>query len=148
MIYRSNTFILFTVSVISVLTIPVRAENAGYDHFVGTYAYEATPYWEEFEIVRSGSNFSLQIPDNEDWKLAFKRSNGLLVSKGDEGEDFSLCYDKLKELYTLTRTTQMSTSNGVKDFSDTIYGFQLLAGPGDNFNHDTFFRKVLYSIRS
>ncbi len=130
MICRLSPFILFIVCVVSVLTIPVRAENTGYDHFVGIYAYEATPYWEEFEIVRSDNAFTLQVPDNKYWKLTFKMSNGMLVAKDSEGNNFSLCCDKLKEHYTLTKTTQMSTSNGVKDFSEKRIMVKVVSRPG------------------
>ena len=130
MIYGPNPFILFIVCVVSVLTTPVRAENTGYDHFVGIYAYEATPYWEEFEIIRSGDTFALQIPDDKDWKLTFKMSNGMLVAKDSEGNNFSLCYDQLKEHYTLTIITQTSTSNGVKDFPEKRTMVKVVPKPG------------------
>jgi len=130
MIYRSNPFILFIVCVVSVLIIPVRAENTGYDHFLGTYAFEATPYWEEFEIIRSGSSFTLQIPDNKDWKLTFKMSNGLLVGEGDEGKNISLCYDQPKEHYTLAAVTQMSTLNGIKEFPEKFTMVKVVPRPG------------------
>lgn len=130
MIYGSNPFVLFIVCVVSVLTTPVRAENTGYDHFVGIYAYEATPYWEVFEIIRSGNTFTLQIPDNKEWKLTFKMSNGVLVGKDNEGKNISLCYDQPKEHYTLATITQMSTWNEEKGFSEKRTMVKVVPKPG------------------
>lgn len=55
-----------------------------YTHFPGAYAFEATPYWPEFEIIKENDGFILQIP-NSDWKIDLIMSEGTLIAK--EGED-------------------------------------------------------------
>ena len=130
MIHGSNPYVLFIVCAVSVLTAPILAENTDYDHFVGIYAYEATPYWEEFEIIRSGDIFTLEIPDDKDWKITFKTSNGVLVSKDDEGKDISLSYDQSKEHYTFAKITQMSTWKGVRGFPEERTMVKVVPKPG------------------
>ena len=34
-----------------------------YEHFVGRYAYEATPHWVEFEITRTGDVFAVRMSE-------------------------------------------------------------------------------------
>lgn len=74
--------VLFSVGIFSINVI-AEDNMSDYAHFPGTYAFEATPYWPEFEIVKDGDGFRLQVPDS-DW-IDLILSNGALMAK--EGED-------------------------------------------------------------
>lgn len=81
------------------------------EHFAGKYAYEATPLWLEFEVVRNGDGFTAHAPDGS--KIVdLKAANGALVSQEKSGEDFSLQYDRAEETYVLSGKTQVSTWKG------------------------------------
>ncbi len=90
------------------------AAGGDYEHFLGTYAYEATPYWATFEIARANDGFTARMPDG--WKIAdLRASDNALVGKDDDGRDVSVQYDRAKERYVLAGATQISAYRGTQD---------------------------------
>ncbi len=82
-------------------------ERGSYDHFVGNYAFEATPHWVEFEVTRAGAVFSVLMPGGEKF-VDLKVSDGALVGKDPEGRDVWLRRDSGSERYTLVRRVRAS----------------------------------------
>ncbi len=90
------------------------AQEDDYAHFVGRYAYEATPHWAEFEIARSGDAFAVRTPDGS--KNIDRKPSGLVLeSKDDEGAEVALEYDPVEKEYVLTGTTQLASHSGLQD---------------------------------
>jgi len=87
---------------------------AAEDHFVGKYAYAATPFWFEFEIVRNGHVFTAREPGGSKF-AEFMATNGVLVSQAQNGEDFSLRYERSNGMYVLAGKTHISTLQGNRE---------------------------------
>lgn len=106
------------------------------DRFPGTYAYQATPSWPEFEIIKDGDGFMLQIPDS-DWKLALITSDdGALAAKEDGGDEFKLFYDASEQQYILSRQVQTSTCAGVKHLPERRVMVKVKASPNDKLEKE------------
>lgn len=111
---RAAVYLLPIVVACLAAQTPTYAEQTDYGHFAGRYAFEATPYWAEFEIARAGDDFVIRMPDGEKW-ADLKRSEGLLAGKDDDGRDISLKYDPKQDRYLLAGTTQLSSFQGLQD---------------------------------
>lgn len=101
-----------------------------YEHFVGAYAFEATPYWPEFEIVEDSNGLMLQKP-NSDWKMALMKSDGALVAKEDDGDEFILSFDSSKQQYIGSKQVLTSTGRGLKRFPERRGMVKLKPSPND-----------------
>jgi hypothetical protein len=83
---------------------------SNYEHFLGKYAYEVTPFWVEFEIVRAGNGFAARQPDGA--KFAdFAAADGALIGK-KRGEDMSVQFDRATGKYRLAGTIEVSAFTG------------------------------------
>ena len=99
-----SSVVVFFLCVSPVISL-AEEEMADYEHFIGTYAFEATPYWPEFEIIKDSNGFMLQVP-NSDWQMALKESDGTLVAKEDDGDEFKFSFDASHQHYIMSSQYQ------------------------------------------
>ena len=121
---------LLLPAILTVLPVPTMAADPDHDHFVGVYAYRATPYWPAFEITRNGDAFILGIPGDPEWELNLRPSDDGLLGKDDEGENITLRRNPSEQVYTLAKITQMSTWEGVKGLAEQCILVKRLPNPG------------------
>lgn len=105
-------------------------ENTDYDCYLGTYAYEATPYWPELHIVKDANEWTVQAPDSE-WNMALDRSDGRLIAKEDDGDEIKLWYEPSKNRYIASTRTQVATRRGIGRFPETRVPVKLKPSPNE-----------------
>ena len=98
--------------IVGMLNTQVQANSDSYQHFVGVYAYETTPYWPEFEIKQSEGKFVLQAINDKGWKLTLSPVKNTLTGKA-EGRDYVISFNPDKKHYVIDAFTQYSSGHGV-----------------------------------
>lgn len=130
-----------TSSVVSILmclcsiTLFAKESQVEYDYYPGTYAFEATPYWPEFEIVKDNDGFTLEDSDSE-WSMELIMVEGGLAAKDDDGDEFNLSYDSSDQQYIMSRQVQTSTYSGMKRFSERREMIKLKSSPNDELEKE------------
>lgn len=107
---------------------PAAGQGDTFDHFCGVYAFEASPYWPEFEVRRSESGFSLSPAADTSDAVALTVSDAGL-SGSMEGDPFTIRHNPAGGVYTLDRVADVSTWSGRKKMSEQLRMVKIKPNP-------------------
>ncbi|MCE5187525.1 MAG: redoxin domain-containing protein [Planctomycetaceae bacterium] len=85
-----------------------------YDHFVGTYAFEATPFWPEAVVERSGESFTLKSPEEPELSITLKATEGNLEGQHEKGQ-ICLKYNADDKVYLVEHVPSDPAKAGSQD---------------------------------
>ena len=136
MIFKSQiSSAILVFSCIFPISIFAKGQALDYEHFLGIFAYEATPYWPEFEIVKDGEEFILKS-SNSEWKMALAISDGSLIAKEDDGDEYKLSYELAKKHYIVSKRTQSVTWTGIQRFPEKRTMIKLMPNPNEKLEKE------------
>ncbi len=131
-------YVIFSfIIAISMLNAQAQTNSDSYQHFVGVYAFETTPYWPEFEIKRSEGIFLLRsLQEDIGWKLTLTPDKNTLTGKAEEGREYVISFSPDKKHYIIDASTQYSSRNGIITVPIQLYFVKAQPNPGQRLEKE------------